>query len=1150
MLGKPIFFDPTGKRARVLQALAWLAGTVSAIVMVLFAAILVVVHRPEDKSFDQQLTSHTSIRCAWAPTCSPAHAMTDSNAADPELLKTASTLASDLRERERDLRTHHPQVEFVNRRPLPAPLRGSKERSLSIGFYVNWDDNSYPALKRALPQLDWIIPGWLTLDGQAMALKPDIDDRALKYIQDTKPNIPILPMVQNMADGKWDTAGLAKMLADPAARAARVNDIITFLDSNKFQGLTVDFEDVQDASQRDLQEFLSELSNALKAHGLVMVLAVPFDDDSWAYATYAQIADYVLLMAYDQHWNDSFPGSVAGQDWFEDTLDKRMQDLDPDRTIVAIGGYGYDWVKGQPTQELTFEEAVLSARDSEAEIVFDPQTANPHFNFIEDDGNRHDVWFLDGVTAYNEIEAGDGYHMAGYALWRIGSEDPSVWSVMGQSYNAPPPSGLDVIGTSQDIDFEGEGELLRVGEKPAPGSRTFDVDQKTGQIVDEVYKVIPTPFVIERTGDKPKELALTFDDGPDPDWTPKILDILKEKGVRASFFIIGENAQANPDLVRRILAEGHDVGNHTFTHPNLGDLPDPLVKLEINATQRLFEALTGRSMRLFRAPFLGDAEPTTSDEIVPIDIAQSMGYVTVGLHVDTNDWLHPPADVIVQRALERVSEPNPDERGHIILLHDSGGDRSQTVAALPKLIDSLRGKGYDFVPVSELAGLTRDQAMPPLPPRSYAQLLSLPVFMTLKWLGQLLTGLFILAICLGIARVLFLSGAGLGNRRAEARHVPPSLPEPPPLQTVLVPAHNEGKVIVGAVRHILVSDYPNLEVIVIDDGSTDDTSEQIRVHYAEDPRVKLFTIANGGKAAALNFGLKHARGQVVVALDADTHLEKDAISKLVRWFGDAAVGAVAGNAKVGNRINMITRWQALEYVTSQNLERRALAALGCITVVPGAIGAWKREALERLGGFPLDTLAEDQDLTIAMLTAGYKVLYDSTAIGWTEAPDTVKGLIKQRFRWAFGTLQCLWKHRRVTLRPRYGSLGLLAMPQTWLFQFALTVIAPLVDLALVCQIAVASLQLLQHQDQYDPDSLRKVLIYYLVFVLIDLGSAILALVMERREKWSLAPLLVLQRFGYRQLMYWVVLKALFTAAIGPLVGWGKLERKSSVPELA
>ena len=442
MLGKPVFFDPTGKRARLLRAVAWVAGTLSTIVIVLFAAILVVVHRPEDKSFDRQLSAHTSIRCAWAPTCSPAHAITDSNAANPELLKTASKLASDLRERERALRTRHPQAEVVDRHPVPAPLRGSKERSLSIGFYVNWDDNSYPALKQALPHLDWVIPSWISLEGANLELKAEVDDRVLKLIQETKPNVPILPMIQNAVEGKWDGPGLARLLADPEARTARIDDIVAFLQSNKFQGLTVDFEELPPGAQKDLRDFLSELSSALTSHGMAMVLAVPFDDDSWPYATYAQIADYMLLMGYDQHWDQSAPGSIAGQDWFETILDKRMQELDPDRTIVAIGGYGYDWIKGHQTQELTFEEAVLSAKDSEAEIQFDPKTANPHFSFIEDDGNRHDVWFLDGVTAYNEIEAGDAYGVAGYALWRVGSEDPSVWSVLGQPYGAPPPDGL------------------------------------------------------------------------------------------------------------------------------------------------------------------------------------------------------------------------------------------------------------------------------------------------------------------------------------------------------------------------------------------------------------------------------------------------------------------------------------------------------------------------------------------------------------------------------------------------------------------------------------------------------------------------------------------------------------------------------------
>jgi len=496
--------------------------------------------------------------------------------------------------------------------------------------------------------------------------------------------------------------------------------------------------------------------------------------------------------------------------------------------------------------------------------------------------------------------------------------------------------------------------------------------------------------------------------------------------------------------------------------------------------------------------------------------------------------------------LDQVSDPDPEISGNVVLLHDSGGDRSQTVAALPTLIDSLRAKGYQIVPISELAGLSRDQAMPLLPARSYAQFVSLPVFMTLDWLGHALSGLFVLAICLGVARLLFLCSAALGYRLAEARRKPPVLPPDPPLQTVLIPAHNEAKVIAGALRQVLASDYSKLEVIVIDDGSTDDTSDVVAANFNDDQRVRLITIANGGKAAALNCGLEQARGSVVIAMDADTVFEKDAIAKLVRWFEDPSVGAVAGNAKVGNRVNVITRWQALEYVTSQNLERGALAALGCITVVPGAIGAWRHEALKQLGGFPVNTLAEDQDLTIALLRAGYTVLYDSCAIAWTEAPDTVNGLLKQRFRWAFGTLQCLWKHRGVAFRPRAGSLGLIAVPQTWLFQILLSAIAPLVDMAFLWTLAMTAWQVLQHQDQYDPVTLHKVAAYYAAFLVIDFGSAALAFAMERRENWRLLPWLLLQRFGYRQLMYWVVLKALVTAALGPLVGWGKLERKSTV----
>ena len=164
---------------------------------------------------------------------------------------------------------------------------------------------------------------------------------------------------------------------------------------------------------------------------------------------------------------------------------------------------------------------------------------------------------------------------------------------------------------------------------------------------------------------------------------------------------------------------------------------------------------------------------------------------------------------------------------------------------------------------------------------------------------------------------------------------------------------------------------------------------------------------------------------------------------------------------------MLTRWQALEYISAQNLERRALATLGCITVVPGAVGAWRRESILKLGGFPPDTLAEDQDLTMQIQREGEKVLFDSSAIAWTEAPDTIAGLAKQRFRWAFGTLQCLWKHRRMNLNARYGALGLVALPQVWLFQIALTLVSPLVDLALIWQIVRSVADYLEHGEQFN-----------------------------------------------------------------------------------
>ncbi|HQN50934.1 MAG TPA: glycosyltransferase family 2 protein, partial [Phenylobacterium sp.] len=332
----------------------------------------------------------------------------------------------------------------------------------------------------------------------------------------------------------------------------------------------------------------------------------------------------------------------------------------------------------------------------------------------------------------------------------------------------------------------------------------------------------------------------------------------------------------------------------------------------------------------------------------------------------------------------------------------------------------------------------------------------------------------------------------------------------------------------------------------LDDGSKDATATVVSSAYADEPRVRLMSFENGGKARALNRGLAEAKGEIIVALDADTQFPADTIARLARWFADPKVGAVAGNALVGNRVNTVTRWQALEYVTAQNLERRALAALGAVTVVPGAVGAWRKSALAELGGYPADTLAEDQDLTLAVQRAGWRVEFDPEARAYTEAPDTVEGLLKQRYRWSFGTLQCLWKHRAGLFDAKRPVLGFVALPQIWLFQILLTVVAPLVDLAVVWSLAAGLYGLVSHPVEWSADDILRPLLYWAAFILLDLSAGVLGMALERKAPWADLAWLPAQRFGYRQLMYYVVLKSVASAIQGARVGWGRLERRGTV----
>lgn len=1133
-LVKPVFFDPEHKRwprlraGMILIALALTLLLGSLVLSILASPVLPALQLPGASFLPQGAHAVPAV-----PTLAPERRLTrHERALHKTKLKLAQTQSRDLRRL---------LAQF-------AAVPAHQQKLLTIGFFVNWDDTSLTSLKQNLTSLDMVIGEWLHLVGEDGALREDDpihQTNATHYVRARRPDLPLVPLVNNWNGKEWEGEKLGRMLANPAARAHVIAQLDDYVERHQFAGVSIDFESIPPKAQPDFQRFMAELYAVFHPKNLTVSVNLPASDPAFDYRKLADSADWVILMVYDEHWSTSAPGPIASLPWFAKMLHQRQHDVPAEKMIVAIGNYGYDWQQGQPTaEERTFEEAVLIAKESEGEIHLDPASLNPTFEYADDNDQRHHVWFLDAVTAFNQLTLIHSVQPRGVALWRMGSEDPALWRVFGQPgpLDAARAAELGDIHFGYGLDYEGQGEVLEITARPQQGERAITFDPKRNLITAERYTQFPSPYIITRHGGAAHKIALTFDDGPDPRYTPQILDALQQAGAPGTFFIIGANGELNPNLLRRIVDEGHEIGNHTFSHPNISSISETQFQLELSATQRLLASTVGRHSLLFRPPYAVDAEPETIDQLRPIEWASQLGYVVVGMQIDPDDWQRPGVEEIVQRTVAGAE----GGEGNVILLHDAGGDRSQTVAAIPQIVAALRERGFQFVTISELLGRSRDDVMPPVPPENRWQTWwDGAAFGVLNWSAALIHWLFLLGIVLGIARLLLIGVLAIYQRQRQQRLA--FDPAYAPSVAVVVPAYNEEKVIVQTIASLLAGQHPaQFEIIVVDDGSSDATYQVARDAFPNDPRVRVFTKANGGKPAALNFGLAQTQAEIIVALDADTIFTRDTINKLVRHFADPHIGAVAGNAKVGNRVNLLTRWQALEYITSQNLDRRAFAVLNCITVVPGAVGAWRRELIVQAGGFTHDTLAEDADLTMAIRKQGYAIAYEDEAVALTEAPDTVRGFLRQRFRWMFGTMQAAWKHRDVLFRPRYGALGSVALPNVIIFQVLFPLVSPIMDLLLVWSLGTAALSHWQHPAEYSPDALWRVLFYYALFVAVDYLAAALAFALERKEDPWLLVWLFWQRFFYRQLMYYVAIKSTLTSLRGALVGWGKLERKATV----
>jgi cellulose synthase/poly-beta-1,6-N-acetylglucosamine synthase-like glycosyltransferase/peptidoglycan/xylan/chitin deacetylase (PgdA/CDA1 family)/spore germination protein YaaH len=1030
---------------------------------------------------------------------------------------------------------------------------------IRAAFYVNWDSNSLPSLELHYHDIDLLIPEELhafTADG---SLAVDNDPKLDAWLKTLTVELPMMPLLNNYDGNVWQVEPMAQMLAHAGARQRLVGELAGYADSHKDAGIAVDFEEIPDTSQKNFDEFIRELGVALHGEKLKLMVALPAADWTYDYKTLAADSDAIILMNYDFHWPQSAAGSIVSQDWYLKNLRNILKIVPKQKIVMGIANYAYDWPS--PTRQdrhpvaeaLSFQSACVRAMESDATIQFDPASLSPYYRYEDEKNVVHSVWMLDALTAYNELRAADRADIFGTALWRFGTEDPSLWDI----WDAMKPTDairaqVEAIPSGYDLILEGSGDLWRITATPQKGARTFQYDPATDTFTDESITTFPLSWRIQRMGAEPKELALTFDDGPDPRWTPEILNVLKEKHVPGTFFVIGVEVDRSPNIVEREYAAGDEIGNHTYTHPDFDVASKTQIELELNLTQRLLESNLGVKTLLFRPPYGIDEEPETAEEVANLPIPQSMGYLLVAGHIDPHDWgeeggVPPPlAETIVQRVVSQTLK-GP---GNIILLHDGGGDRSHTVEALPEIIDQLEAKGYRFVSVSALLGQTRAQVMPPLSHEE--QLLAGAdsfIFGLFHWLRLSIAFIFVAGILLVSGRALFIGLLALAEK---LRPAPKDHPEYQPQVSVLIPAYNEAAVIGETVRAALSSRYAKLEVIVVDDGSTDATSEIVLKRFGRDPRVRLIGQANHGKSAALNHALNLATGKIVVTIDADTIVDTDAIPRLVRHFADPKIGAVAGNVKVMNRHRWLTRWQALEYITSQNLEKRAFDLLNCIPVVPGAVGAWRAEAMRECGGFAGDTVAEDTDLTLMIRRHGWKIIYDEDAIGRTEVPDTMDTLIRQRFRWTFGTLQAVWKHRDAVFRPRYGTLGWITIPNVFLFQIVLPLVSPIIDFLFLLSIVLwglAQFHFTHVPPLWTSDDVVRSLIFFAAFMVIDLFTCVVAFALEKHEDWTLLIPLLIQRFYYRQMMYVVLFRALKEAVQGRPVGWRGVEpQKPQIPQ--
>ena len=689
-----VFSDPSGKRWPRLRLILLIGGVLFFVALVLFVQTLFVIPKMNVPFSLRQLKGQLRALQRENPAgqVSPASLLWQKFSATRQAAKKLAGTAPT---------------------PSPRPRKKAPDNEVRLAFYVNGDPDSYASLQQHAAQITHVCPEWMTVIDGMGNLQIDSDGRVSKLAANK--GIALMPLLTNLVGDTWQPEAIENLAHGPAKRQdGFIQDVLAVLRNAKAAGVVVDWQQIDPAYKKDLTGFIDKFADALHDDNKELWLCVQ-PGQELDYIDIDALSDNVdrfVAMLFDETSETDPPGPLASRSWFEGWLHVLLDGSDTKQWIIAIGSYGYDWpIGGKKAELISFSEAMSRAKDAEIESVqVQGPSYSPYFYF-QDEDTEHAVWFLDAVTFLNELRGVRDEKAGGFALYRLGSEDPAIWDALNVprdfKFDDQTRQALELIKSTDTITDVGDGEIVTVDEDRTDGLRNLAVDAD-GYLTAKYVKFAEFPTLYHQGAGGEHQVAITFDDGPDPRWTPKVLDILKAANVKATFFVVGVNAERYPALVRRIVNEGHEIGNHTYYHPNLALCWPEHIRLELNATQLLLETITGRATTLFRPPYAADTGPTELSELAPLKIAEDLNYLVVLENIDPQDWAKPGADII----LRRIKQQRHD--GNVILLHDAGGDRSQTVEALPRILDWLHTRGDTIVPLSTLLGTTRDAVMPPV----------------------------------------------------------------------------------------------------------------------------------------------------------------------------------------------------------------------------------------------------------------------------------------------------------------------------------------------------------------------------------------------------------------------------------------------------